>query len=358
MSFDADEIKAAASGHWLGILAHLAPELEPALAKPGRHVPCPVHGGADGFRLFPDVAATGGGVCNTCGAHQDGFSLLMWLCEWGFRETLSRVAETLGLGEDGATAAPPVAAGSQPTQAVVSRSDPDGLRERLQKIWSESAPASGSDVVARYLQGRGLGIRRLGELGTLRFHPELPYYEDQMVIGRYPALVAMVVDAAGNPATLHRTYLTPEGHKAPLPNPKKLMPHPNRLTGGAIPLGEPGPVLGVAEGVETALAVMQATGMPVWSCVSASLLARFEPPPVVETLVVWADKDRSEAGQRAGRELKGRMWGRGIRCRILMPMHAIPYRAKSLDWADVFLEEGAAGFPYPWSGKEVRHGRA
>jgi len=42
----------------------------------------------------------------------------------------------------------------------------------------------------------------------------------------------------------------------------------------------------------------------------------------------------------------------------MAPQQAVPYEAKSLDWADVFLEEGVAGFPYPWSGKEVRGGRA
>lgn len=349
-----DDIKAAARGHWLSVLGELAPELAPALVRPGHHVPCPVHGGRDGFRLFRDAAETGGGVCNTCGPHQDGISLLMWLCEWSFREAVSRVAEALGMGEDGVVSAPV----APRVPAPASARDADGIRERLQQVWQEAIPAGGSDVVCRYLQGRGLSARRLGEYGALRFHPELPYYEDQMITGRYPALVALVLDAAGHPATLHRTYLTPEGRKAPVSSPKKLMPHPNRLAGGAIPLGEPGGLLGVAEGIETALAVTQATGMPVWSCVSASLLARFEAPPCVETLVVWADKDRSEAGQQAARALKARMWERGIQCRILAPPQAVPYQAKSLDWADVFLNEGAGGFPHPWGAEGVRHGRA
>ena len=39
-------IRAAARGRWAAVLQALAPELDAALAKPGRHVGCPVHGGA------------------------------------------------------------------------------------------------------------------------------------------------------------------------------------------------------------------------------------------------------------------------------------------------------------------------
>ncbi|CAI8817436.1 primase-helicase zinc-binding domain-containing protein [Methylocaldum szegediense] len=78
-SLESRDVRNAARGAWVAILGDLAPELEAALARPGRHVPCPVHGGRDGFRLYPDAEKTGGGICNTCGAYPDGFSLLMWL---------------------------------------------------------------------------------------------------------------------------------------------------------------------------------------------------------------------------------------------------------------------------------------
>ncbi|MGB5675668.1 MAG: primase-helicase zinc-binding domain-containing protein, partial [Gemmatimonadota bacterium] len=76
---DAREVRAHAADRWIEILGAVAPALEPALSHPGRHVPCPVHGGKDGFRLFRDVDRTGGGVCNTCGSFHDGFALLMWV---------------------------------------------------------------------------------------------------------------------------------------------------------------------------------------------------------------------------------------------------------------------------------------
>ena len=75
---EARGVRERAAGRWIDMLAALAPALVPALSRPGRHVPCPVHGGTRGFRLFRDVDDTGGGVCNTCGTFPDGFALLMW----------------------------------------------------------------------------------------------------------------------------------------------------------------------------------------------------------------------------------------------------------------------------------------
>jgi phage/plasmid primase-like uncharacterized protein len=64
MTLDRNLVRTQARGHWRAILQPLAPALEPALERPGRHGPCPIHGGADGFRLFRDVNETGGGICN------------------------------------------------------------------------------------------------------------------------------------------------------------------------------------------------------------------------------------------------------------------------------------------------------
>ena len=68
----AEELKNLAMGRWDAILAVIAPQSIVALKHKERHVPCPVHGGKDGFRVFKDVAITGGSVCNTCGCNNDG----------------------------------------------------------------------------------------------------------------------------------------------------------------------------------------------------------------------------------------------------------------------------------------------
>ena len=117
------------------------------------------------------------------------------------------------------------------------------------------------------------------------------------------------------------------------------------LLGGAIQLCAPGSVLGLAEGIETALAVHLATGMPVWSTVSAMLLERFEPPVGVRRVVIWADRDRSGTGQEAAERLRERLLWRGLPAVIHLPPGPLPAAARGVDWADAWLADGAARFP-------------
>ena len=157
--------------------------------------------------------------------------------------------------------------------------------EALNRVWQQSLDPTDRRAapLRTYLSRRGLSGARLdGEV--VRFHPALGYWQrndrnETELVGRFPAMVALVTGADGMPVTVHRTYLTADGRKAPVPEPKKLMGYAgHRLVGGAIRLAAAGPVLGVAEGIETALAVHLRTGMPVWSAISAGLLARLEPP--------------------------------------------------------------------------------
>jgi hypothetical protein len=93
--------KRVASGRWLQIIAHLAPQLAEACSKPGKHVPCPCHGSKDGFRLFENAADTGGGVCNQTGTLTNGFELLKWANKWSFEFALQEVANYLCISSGG-----------------------------------------------------------------------------------------------------------------------------------------------------------------------------------------------------------------------------------------------------------------
>jgi hypothetical protein len=97
MNLKAQAIKKQASGHWLEIISHLAPQLSHACQSPGRHVKCPCHGEQDGFRLFDNSSETGGGYCNQTGAYPDGLALLQWTNDWSFIETLEAVAGYHGM---------------------------------------------------------------------------------------------------------------------------------------------------------------------------------------------------------------------------------------------------------------------
>ena len=92
---NSNKIKLQANGNWPAIVFSLAPQLSGAIEKVGKHVPCPVHGGKDGLRLYKDFQETGGAVCNTCGSFSNGLALLGWINNWSFRDTLKAVDEYL-----------------------------------------------------------------------------------------------------------------------------------------------------------------------------------------------------------------------------------------------------------------------
>jgi hypothetical protein len=94
--------------------------------------------------------------------------------------------------------------------------------------------------------------------------------------------------------------------------------------------------MGITEGIETALAVRQRTGMPVWAAVSAALLACWEPPAGVRLVVIWADLDRSGTGQAAAKVLRDRLLAGGLQVALHLPPGPIPNGAKGIDWADLW----------------------
>ena len=65
---------------------------------------------------------------------------------------------------------------------------------------------------------------------------------------------------------------------------------------GAVQLAWPDDVLGIAEGIETALSAAQLFGIPTWACLGASRMATVKIPDSVKTVRIFADND--EAGRR------------------------------------------------------------
>ncbi len=346
------DAKAKAEGSWEGILEAKAPQLRGALEMEGkRHVPCPHPNhpkSTDGFRVFKDFRITGGGVCNTCGTFRDGFSLLRWINGWSGKEALEEVESYMG-GRIGRHAP------KAPTGPVIVKDrtkENDLLRRSLNRVWLESISIGDKEAepARRYLMRRGLS---LDELPNLMFHRSLAYHDGNKVTGYYPAIVGMVQGVNADAITIHRTYLTDDGLKAPVESPKKMMSYPDdrKVIGGAIRLCKPGRILAVAEGIETALAAWQGSGIPTWATVNAVMMENFVPPPGVEQLIVFADKDRASAvhpkghGQEAAKALVQKAWQRGIQAMAIVPSGEIAKGEKSLDWLDVLKNEGLQGFP-------------
>lgn len=351
--FLAKDVREQACGRWLSIFDDLAPEIKKVTSKkPGSiHMGCPVHGGKDGFRLFSDAGATGGGVCNTCGPKPDGFATLMWLKDWNFSETLSAVAESLGMSTEShertiVTKAPVIA-----TQEPIP--DDKKTKAKLRKVWLQSKSIHHPDAepARRYLRFRGLDDS-IPDWPSVRYHPCLQYWnDDKELIGYFPAIL-LLIEKEGEAITILRQYLTPAGRKAPVESPKKMMAVPSDkvLMGAAIRLGVPGRVLSVAEGFETTLAVIEATGMVTWPLINSTLMAGFEIPAGVEKLIIWSDKDRPSIktgvcpGEEASTILAERAIAQRVEVEIRGPKGEIPVNAKSLDWLDVLNTQGPNAF--------------
>jgi len=343
----ADHVREHARGQWLSILMALAPGIEKAANNLGRHTTCPIHGSKGAFRLFRDANISGGGICSSCGPKPDGFSLLMWLNDWNFQTALKEVAGVLGMTPETSRNFKPVKMAIEIPTPEKSEEDIIRIKKTIATVRLRSIPIHHPDakLACLYLKNRGLdGVFPKGH--SLRFHPRMPYLdEDRKFLGYFPALLALV-ENDDEVVTIHRTFLTNDGHKIPVECPKKLMEIPGErmVSGAAIRLGSPGRILSVTEGIETALAVIEATGMVTWALVSASLMAGFTPPDCVEKLIIWADLDRSNAGTEAAEKLAARVLELGKEVIIRTPEGPIPEGAKSVDWLDVLIEQGPNAF--------------
>jgi hypothetical protein len=201
-------------------------------------------------------------------------------------------------------------------------------------IFSYSHPLHRQSPVGQYLVHRGLGALKKRPL-ALRM-ATLPYFADGVEQGQYQVMLGAVTTPKGALVALHRTYISDAGHKAPVACPKKLSRTSGLLSGASIKLHEPTTIngkltLGVAEGIETALACYLASGIPTWSCVSASGIKSFQWPDGLLSLVIFGDNDASGVGQSAARELAGRAAAAGLECRVLIP------EIVGTDWLDAYV---------------------
>ncbi|HEU0228928.1 MAG TPA: toprim domain-containing protein, partial [Burkholderiaceae bacterium] len=212
-------------------------------------------------------------------------------------------------------------------------------RVTLSRLFDAAGAITDACPAGIYLDRRGLSIPNSD---ALRFMPKLDYWHDGQLLGTFPAMLAAVTSPSGALVSVHRTYITPEGHKAPVPTVKKLMATAGPMAGTSIKIGAPlarpdGRLgLGVAEGIETALAASILSGVAVWSCVSAHGLEAFEPPGDVHYLYCFGDHDASGVGQKAASDLAHRAARSGLSARIWIP------EAPGTDWNDELISRRAS----------------
>jgi hypothetical protein len=147
-------------------------------------------------------------------------------------------------------------------------------------LWG-SAGRAGGTIVERYLRARGIAIELPPSLRCGGGH----------YLDRYqpPAMVAAVQAPDRRTIAMQTTLIDPRGdRKAQVRLPRKTT---GALGAGAVRLGPAGDVLGLAEGVETALSAMQITGVPVWACLGSFRMCRVAVPDAVRELHLFGDND-------------------------------------------------------------------
>lgn len=198
------------------------------------------------------------------------------------------------------------------------------MTARACEIWEQAGAVQGT-LAARYLAKRQLEMWP----NVLRFHPRTPLGRGRSVRFR-PALIAAIHER-GRLVAIQRIFLDPLDNclARDLEKPKRTLARP---LGGAVILSKPGPVLGLAEGVETAMSASILLGIPVWAALGSERLHQIAIPDSVTRVVLLPDNDaagrtavpRAEAAYLARNLALGLEW---------------PWGGRN-DWNDVLRSEG------------------
>ncbi|WP_240700516.1 MULTISPECIES: DUF7146 domain-containing protein [Sphingobium] len=205
-----------------------------------------------------------------------------------------------------------------PIPSIRHRSFQTGSGPAL-RVWDASNPIAGTPA-ATYLVNRFL----VPPWRDLRYNPRTPLGRGRAAVFR-PALIAAVREGHRIVA-IHRTFLDPVAAlKAnDLADPRMMLGRPGR---GAVQLAPATTTLGLAEGIETALAAMHLHRIPVWATLGAERAAHVLLPSRLERLVLLFDRD--VAGWKANRQIRLAHQHTGLK--VFSPWPPVPHN----DWADV-----------------------
>ena len=342
---DLEQIKSTLTSKslWPAVLAKY-PDFTEALANPGKHVTCPFHGGEDDFRIFDDALTSNpktkhAAIC-TCGK----FSHIDLVLKAEGKATvdidlIKMLAEIAGM-----SAIEPVKPLAKEKAAA------GGSRYPLIAL-GQSRPVDG--VALSYLQNRGLSAIAENLPDAIRCLSDARYTNQGETIYQGECLVGKCTYASGELAGIIRIFLSPEGTKAVITDSKGKDVDPKPMAGyrngrehpmreSAVRMTGQGSVEHVGEGIETMLAVKSVLPESVAACGTATLLSRFEPSTDTQSVIVWADKDRSMTGQNEASKLVDRLRERGIPAVMVLPPLPLEDDTKSVDWLDVFNSKDGA----------------
>jgi putative DNA primase/helicase len=281
-------------GKWRGILRGAG---VPEIYLRKKHAPCPFCGGKDRYR-FTDFIGRGDWICNQCGTG-NGLNFLERYKKLDYRGALELASSLSG------------AVKMDEVKEKISRED--SLAKMKKYLKKTKQIKVGSDVF-NYLLKRGI---MFSEVVT-----DLREYRDEMV--------AIIRDTTGSGCQVHRTLI--------IDGVKLLMPG-DLPAGSAVRLGKmQDGVIGIAEGIETALSVTALRGVTCWAAVNANQLMKWEPPIGAKSILIYGDNDENYHGQMAAYSLANRL-SRGAREYVSVEVN-IPGRCGD-DWNDVLTKSDA-----------------
>jgi DNA primase len=238
--------------------------------------------------------------CFGCGASGDTIEFVRLIQHIGFAEAVRSLA-------GGAAVSSPHAGQRWVSPA---RDNDDEKRTALARALWESADAP--RLAQFYLNSRGY----VGKLpDAVRGHRAVWCRESQR---KRAAVIAAVTDSAGQITAVQRiwieTQLLWDGADQHLKGARSLDLKSGKMTlgpmrDGAVRLAPAGQVLGLAEGVETALACRKLFRIPAWATLGTARLGSVTLPDVVRQVVIFGDG--GEPGRAAGEKAAAEYSRRG-----------------------------------------------
>jgi putative DNA primase/helicase len=182
---------------------------------------------------------------------------------------------------------------------------------RIKEIWDGAGTLVEGCGVRRYLAGRGITLHEIHSVRQAR-----------------EGMIALVRDANGRGCQLHRTIITGGKLACRLFMPGRIPP------GAAVRLQSHGDVLGIAEGIETALSVTELFQVPCWAALNSGQLEKWLPPENVTHVTIYGDNDRfgSWAGEAAAYLLAKKLSTMDLSVDVLIP------DVDGWDWNDVLKD--------------------
>jgi putative DNA primase/helicase len=192
--------------------------------------------------------------------------------------------------------------------ALKPKPAPQRWSDFAERLWNRALQLTGADVASKYLAVRQCRAPTAADVRWM--DPSPP--KDQ-----HPCMAALVTDAlTGAPMSLQRTWLRFDGtDKADVERQRQFL-WAHAKAGGVVRLDEHSGVLGVAEGIETALSI---DTVPMWAALDAGNLQGFPVLAGVRELHIFADNDANGVGLKAAKTLARRWKAAGRAVHLYMP---------------------------------------